>query len=595
LKKTVLSIWIIILFTNTVVNPLGFGNYVEVNEKEIFSEITEQNNQLDDLAFYCTTPNGFNEVKFEYYKKQLLKQDSDEDIKECLLSNSEELITIQNAPLIMGLSNGTMDSAWPMQSHDLHHTGLSPYSTANVSGIEKWKFKTGSGMDSGLVIDDDGMIYFGDLDWYIYALYPNGTLKWRYKTGNWINSAPAVDEDGTIYIGSWDTNLYAFYPNGTLKWSVGTGDSIASSPAIGDDGTIYIGNYASRIVAINPNGTIKWYYSMDDATTSDPCVGDDGTIYIGSFDSYLYALYPNGTLRWRFKTGDKIYGSASIADDGIVYVGSSWDSYLYAIYPNNGTLKWRYGGAGTPNNPSIGSDGTIYAGYLYDLLALYPNGTLKWDFYVGNDRWIATSAPAISVDGTIYFGVNIGDSAGGEIIAVNLNGTELWRKQIAHWWVRSSPAIAEDGTVYIGSTWDIGGYLHAFGYVESNSPPEAPSISGSPNGKVGEHYYFGFQSFDPDNNPVSFYIEWGDGSTTGWTFELASGETWYCDHTWSEKGNYTIRAKAKDVFNEESNWTEFEVKITNPRNRISFSSLFLRFLEKFPNAFQILRFVIRGW
>ncbi len=500
---------------------------------------------------------------------------------------SEKINSIDNYNSFQPL-DGPMESAWPMQCHDLHHTGRSPYSTTNVSGIEKWRFKNRWGIEGGIVIDNDGVIYFGALDEYIYALYPNGTLKWRYKTDNWITSAPAIDENGTIYVGSWDTKLYAIYPNGTLKWSVGTGDSIASSPAIGEDGTIYIGNYASRIVAINPNGTIKWYYNMDDATTSDPCIGDDGTIYIGSFDSYFYALYPNGTLRWRFKTSDRIYGSASVADDGTVYVGSSWDSYLYAIYPNNGTMIWRYGGAGTPNNPSIGSDGTIYAGYLYDLLALCPNGTLKWDFYVGNNRYIGTSAPALSADGTIYFGIHFIDGDGGEIIAVNPNGTELWRKKIANWWVDSSPAIAEDGTIYIGSQWDLGGYLHAFGSVESNSPPDAPSISGETNGKVGVEYEFRLQAFDPDNNPVSFYIEWGDGSTTGWTIERASGEYCYYVHTWSSKGNYTIRAKAKDVFNEESNWTEFEIKITNPRNRISFSYLFLRFLERFPMLERLL-------
>ena len=510
---------------------------------------------------------------------------------------SEKEILIDNSSKSQSLNGSPMDSPWPMQSHDLHHTGLSPYSTASNPGIEKWKFKTGSGMDSGLVIDDDGMIYFGDLDRYVYALYPNGTLKWRYKTGNRITSSPAIDEDGTIYVGSWDTVLYALYPNGTLRWkSPGTGGSIASSPAIGEDGTIYFGTLdtGNSIVAVNPNGTMKWSYKTGYSITGAPAIGNDGTIYCGSGDTYFYALNLDGTLKWRFKTGHYIKGPSSIADDGTVYIGS-WDDYLYALYPN-GTMKWRISlGYGTETNPSIANDGMVYVGGWEYLWAIYPNGTLKWSFFLRENRHIFKSCPAISADGTVYVGTNIGDSAGGEIIAVNPNGTERWRKQIADWWVDSSPAIAEDGTVYIGSTWDIGGYLHAFGSVESNSPPDAPSISGSSNGKVGERYYFGFQSFDPDNNPVSFYIEWGDGSTTGWTFELASGETWYCDHTWSEKGNYTIRAKAKDVFNEESNWTEFEIKITNLRNRISFSSLFLRFLEKFPNAFQILRFVIRGW
>jgi outer membrane protein assembly factor BamB len=599
LKKTVLSIWIIILFTNTVVNPLGFGNYVEVNEKEIFSEITDQNKQLDELAFYCTTPNGFNELKFEYYKKQLLKKDSDEATKEQIILDSEELITIPNTPLITGLSDGPMDSAWPMKCHDVHHTGLSPFSTADNPGIEKWRFECDWMRDTP-IISDDGTIYVGggynDIPWYLISINPNGTLKWRFKTdGLILGSSPAINEDGTIYVGSWDSYLYAIKPNGTLKWKVGTGASIGSSPAIGEDGIIYFGTLApgNSIVAVNPNGTIKWSYPTGDRIYSDPCIGDDGTIYIGSNDQYLYAMNPNGTLKWRFKTGAAFAGSASIAADGTIYAAGSWDDHLYALYPN-GTIKWKCN-IWVNSNPSIDSDGTIYIGGDEKLYAVYPNGTVKWSFNLGNERWIAGSSPAISADSNIYFGTNIGDAGGGEIIAINPNGTEKWRKMIADEWVDSSPSISEDGTVYIGSAYDIKrGYLHAFGPIESNTPPEAPIISGETNGNVGQRYWYTFNSVDPDRNPISFYIEWGDGTTTGWTMERGSGENCYYDHTYSEADTYIIRAKAKDVMGEESDWGTLEV--TMPRNKaLYYSSFFMRFLERFPNAFQILRFVIRGW
>ncbi|MCI4463180.1 MAG: PQQ-binding-like beta-propeller repeat protein, partial [Caldisericum sp.] len=32
----------------------------------------------------------------------------------------------------------------------------------------------------------------------------NGTLKWKFKTGSQIESSPAIAEDGTIYMGFWD-------------------------------------------------------------------------------------------------------------------------------------------------------------------------------------------------------------------------------------------------------------------------------------------------------------------------------------------------------------------------------------------------------
>ncbi len=79
----------------------------------------------------------------------------------------------------------------------------------------------------------------------------------------------------------------------------------------------------------------------------------------------------------------------------------------------------------------------------------------------------------------------------------------------------SSPCIDEDGTVYIGSQSEAGGYIHAFGPVESNSPPETSTISGETNGEAGVGYWYTFVAVDPDNNPVTFYIDWGDGVKDG--------------------------------------------------------------------------------
>jgi outer membrane protein assembly factor BamB len=515
-------------------------------------------------------------------------------------------ITNEKEPQSTSSDSGPMDSAWSMKCHDVRHTGCSPYSTAHIDGLEKWRFYTGDWIEESAAIGNDGTIYFGCFDSRLHALYPEGTLKWKYKTGGWIWTAPAIAEDGTVYVGSMDDYLHAVNPDGTEKWRFDTKDTIFSSPAIAEDGTIYFGVMGpdwdnGRVYAVNPNGTEKWHYDTGYWITSDPAIGDDGTIYIGSLDSYLYALYPNGNLRWRFKTGDEIHGCPSIANDGTIYIGS-FDDYLYALYPNNGTMKWKFNtGWGTSANPSIASDGTIYVG-TDKLYAIYPNnGTKKWVLNLGNERWIGHSSPAISADGTIYVGTHIGEGTGGEIISVNSDGTERWRKKIASEWVESSPSIAEDGTVYIGSSsikrigpgnkWDSVGYLHAFGPVESNEPPGTPTITGPTSGRVGMEYDHWFKAIDPDRNPIRLYIEWGDGTNTGWIEEAASGEEVVIEHTWSEKGNYIIRCKAKDVMDEESDWTTFEVKIGQKSREVQ-KMLFYRLLEQFPILQKILGYIL---
>jgi outer membrane protein assembly factor BamB len=465
-----------LLFIVSSVTPMVIGyDDVESADREVL---------LENLAFACSDRYGSN--KASYYREHLLKERSDDfdkyHLSELYLYEkhsqmnrfSDNNVISKELPetnlkettigkTILTKIQGIADSAWPMYCHDIRHTGRSPYSTTNNQGSEKWRFKTVGWVGGSPVIDENGIIYIG-AD-YLYSLYPNGTLRWKCEIPMKIETAPAISEDGDIFIGTkWamPNYLYALHSNGTLKWKYNTDDDIFSSPAIGDDGTIYFGDSKDYINALSPDGTLKWRYQTGHVVYSSPAIGEDGTVYCGSHDSNLYALYPNnGTLKWNFDTGNWIRTSPCIADDGTIYI-VSLDNYLYAIRPN-GTLKWKTNvGAGT--SPTIGQDGTIYCGYS-KLYAINPtDGSVKWTFNPGSDRRIRGGTPCNSIDGTIYFGTHIGEYYGGEIIAVNPNGTEKWRKMIATDWVDSAPAIAEDGTIYIGSTCEPSdGYLHAFG------------------------------------------------------------------------------------------------------------------------------------
>jgi len=303
-------------------------------------------------------------------------------------------------------------------------------------------------------------------------------------------------------------------------------------------------------------------------------------------------MYPNGTLRWRFKTGHYIKGPPSIATDGTIYVGS-YDGYLYALYPD-GSLKWKYKlKYGTETNPSIGPDGTIYVGDD-KLYAINPDGTLKWTFNLGSNQDIFQSSPAVSADGIIYVGTNIGETSGGDIIAVNPDGTERWRHRIADDWVDSSPCIDENGIVYIGSSLanetNVYGYLYAFGPGELNNPPNTPTITGPTSGKAGEYHRYTFQTIDPEGHEIYYYVDWGDDTSTHvWVGPYNSGEALSLDHLYTFEGTYIIKAKAKDRYDMESDWSTLEVSM--PKNKaINSVLLFLeRLIERFPILEQILQ------
>jgi outer membrane protein assembly factor BamB len=481
------------------------------------------------------------------------------------------------------LNNPPMDSPWPMFKHDIRHTGRSPYNTSNISGDVKWWFKIDSYIWGAPVIDNNGDIYFGGTN--LYAIYSNRTLKWSCNIDGVIDSGPAIDENGVIYVGSiwgWPNFLYAIYTNnGSLKWKFETGDAIYSSPAIGDDGSIYFGSEDDYIYAVYPNGTLKWKYLTSVAVLSSPAIGDDGTVYCGSHDGYLYAFYPdNGIVKWKFGTGNWVRVSPCIGDDGTIYC-VSLDNYLYALYPN-GTLKWKtYVGAGT--HPTIGYDGTIYCGYD-SLFAVNPvNGSVKWTFDVGGT--IRGASPCVSTDGTIYFGT----SDGGELFALNSDGTLNWKCKIGE--CESAPCIGSDGTVFVGNAVDENGgysqgYLYAFNELEPNAP-SATKIHGPISGSKFTNYSYMFQSTSPLENELYFFINWDDRRNTGWIGPYHSGERIMLNHSWNDETTFTIVAWVKDTENRMGPRSEFDVTI--PRYKICSSSLLLRFLDRFPFLERLLQ------
>ena len=127
--------------------------------------------------------------------------------------------------------------------------------------------------------------------------------------------------------------------------------------------------------------------------------------------------------------------------------------------------------------------------------------------------------------------------------------------------------------------------------VYPSTAPYAPNIAGPTIGHAGGEYDYTFDTTDPDGDDVYYWIEWGDGQTEEWIGPYPSGEEITVNHTWSTRGTYSIRAKAKDIHGEESNWGT--LKVSMPKNKPSTNSLFLQFFEKliqrFPPITQLLQ------
>jgi hypothetical protein len=119
-----------------------------------------------------------------------------------------------------------------------------------------------------------------------------------------------------------------------------------------------------------------------------------------------------------------------------------------------------------------------------------------------------------------------------------------------------------------------------------SSPPNEPFIDGPSKGIPERQYDYTINATDPDDDRIYYYVDWGDGNFTDWLGPYDSGEGILLHHTWIEKGTYIIKAKTKDTYNLESDWSEFIVTI--PRSK-SINTPFLNFIEKHPNLILLLQ------
>jgi CubicO group peptidase (beta-lactamase class C family) len=116
--------------------------------------------------------------------------------------------------------------------------------------------------------------------------------------------------------------------------------------------------------------------------------------------------------------------------------------------------------------------------------------------------------------------------------------------------------------------------------AEPNDPPGAPDIDGPIKGDPGTSYDYKFNSVDPDDDIVKYYIDWGDGNTDETGFN-PSGTDVTVSHTWAASGKYTITTYAEDEPGNKGPTSTLQV--TMPRNKaVTNNMLLLRILERCP-------------
>lgn len=396
----------------------------------------------------------------------------------CLAYEIQQDSDDSNAKLQLG-------SAVPMFGRNQYHTNQSPF-IGSLSGVQYWNLTCDTRYLTAPAIGNDGTIYVTSEAGFLYAVSSTGTLKWKYKLYGSalyenLRGTPLIGSDGTIYQGSTDGYFYALRgSDGTLLWRTyisGRG-RMSGSAAISKEGTLYVGSYAfdsytkpSGLQALNSlNGSILWSYNTNEPVhETGPIVDFYGNVYFVTNGRYLYGVNQLGNLI--FKTDLTVGGATTSVESspamdprtGTIYVGAGYR--LVAVNPKGQKLWEYYTGYEINSTPAISNDGSIYFG-SNGLYAMNSDGTLKW--------WYKTNAllpcnPTIDASGNIFI-----SSSSSSLYVFSSDGKLIKSISVTSSRTYASPAIGSTGLIYLG---DDKGRLFAVG--TSTAPCACGSLDSS--------------------------------------------------------------------------------------------------------------------
>jgi len=428
------------------------------------------------------------------------------------------------------------------------------------------------------------------------------------SVGNYGIKVKAEDEFG---------QQSGFSPVKSVSISVGDAPNVPSAPSGETDG-IHKTTYSYSASTTDPNSGDRVYYLFD---------WDDGT------DSGWRGPYDSGVAGSASKNWNSP-GTYDVKVKAKDLAGSESD------WSSTTTVNMGNTPPSTPNRPSGKMDGIVGKSYSYSSYASDPEGDsiqYLFDWGDGTDSgwtsvnqashtWFDEGKFDIKVKAkdnwdesgwsdilriTIASGTLIVDAGGpyegivGE--SIRFSGSVEGGSEPYEWLWSFGDEQTSDGqnplhsftdagtfSVYLTVTDDEGS--HGIGNTTAtiilSHPPDTPTITGPATGKPNKEYTFTISSSDIDGDDLYYYVEWGDGNFSEWIGPYASDDEVNVSHTWTTENNFTIRVKAKDTHDFESDWATLEVSM--PKNKaIDINSLFLRFLENHPNLFPILRYILR--
>jgi len=217
----------------------------------------------------------------------------------------------------------------------------------NYDGTEAWSYDLGFPRYqlSGVVCDDEKMIYCVARNCYIYKFDKLGKVVWKTRIikgwHSWGNPSYNPNHKHLYCVFSKGENygrLFALSKNGKLIWQCNLKSTIRGSVAISNDGkSVYCADFKGYIYHIDAlTGDIKITRKISNAIRAlwtTPTVDLDNNIYISTKDSIdtgrVIKLDRNLKIIWEYKTNKTLCTPLIMSNKDVCF--GSWDGNYYRI------------------------------------------------------------------------------------------------------------------------------------------------------------------------------------------------------------------------------------------------------------------------
>lgn len=484
-------------------------------------------------------------------------------------------------------------------SHGYNPTNEYVYCINRLDGTILWRRNIYGGIAESIQYDEEKIYFSTDI---VYALNKgDGAINWTYALDDYCVTKPILNDNAFITATSGGTMYKINVTDGEKIWEVHLPDfSWDNSITADNQGHIFIAVYNDKSINAyeEKTGKIIWSYRLHAKSLSFNAFHNN-MLFISDTNGYVYALNAStGMLIWEKKIGDCCDISSPSISGGLVFIGTRdyQNGAFFALNETNGNIIWLYKiGSSVTAPPSI-ADGIMFCGT--DDWNMY-----AFDFGIGTDDWplhrYDASNTAFSPKGltewqfvsatcnTQYNVTNclLKNTYDHDIIDIKL---KLPDGVNANWYDSLGNLLKPNSDYFMIDTMPSQSSLKLIISDISIHQPYKPTITGPSIGITGREYEYTISSIDPNKRNLSYYVDWGDGSYTGWTTAHYSGEPFNISHIWNEKDKYLVKVKAKNILEIESEWSD-PLSIVMPRTH---SYNFLTLIHTHPFLINPLKQVI---